>query len=799
MDYRRVLRYLLLAMLISIISILAYFDKKATYNSREVIRDMKDQSVLKKRSSDFAAIWPPYTNNLYLVEEFSSPSLIISPQATTTISGTLRWLSILCKFSDIPDEPKSLDYFIEMYGENYGELDHYWRELSFDKINLQNSGAVGWYTLPQPLDYYLYDENGDGRPDFHFYSAGHDCIAAAALDGVNLADYFAFNLFFNAEWGGPFIASTVWYEGQAYRATWEIAYCSLNYVQHEMGHVLGLPHSSGKYGYTYDNIWDVMSNSYDSCALNPQPVYGCTAQHTIAYHKDLLGWIESEQRLEIPPGFHETVTLERLALPQTNNTLAIFVLIDDEYDYFDYFYTVEAREPVGYDVSMPGKAVVIHEVNTWRTNPAHIIDVDYKGETGVDGTMWLVGEVFFDPHYGIYISVDQETPTGFVTTVYNNVPGLYMTGPTLLTTGMIGEYFVMASPYTLTKPITYTWQTSDWPEFIQVSEYLSDTIDLFWENEGTKTVSVTAQNQYTNFMTVYTVIVTAPVPVADFMASPLTGHAPLGVTFTDISSGTITTWEWDFGDGATSTAQHPTHEYSMPGTYTVTLTVTGSGGSDTETKASYITVTHAPPVAAFSATPRTGHAPLNVTFTDTSTGAITAWQWDFGDGDTSTVQHPMHEYAATGVYTVTLTVTGLGGSNTAKKTNYITVTEASPVADFTATPLAGQPPLTVVFTDTSRGTITSWLWDFGDGITNTEPNPTHEYTTAGTYTVTLTVSGPGGSDMKIKTDYITVTEAPDDHYYVYLPLVLRSQTSVKTTTKPLGATSKRPTQKLYPR
>jgi len=247
--------------------------------------------------------------------------------------------------------------------------------------------------------------------------------------------------------------------------------------------------------------------------MNPQPVYGCTAQHTIAYHKDLLGWIEHEQRLEIHPGFHETVTLERLALPQTNHTLVIFVIIDDEYDYFDYFYTVEAREPVGYDVSMPGKAVIIHEVNTRRSNPAHIIDVDYKGETGLAGTMWLVGEVFFDPHYGIYISVDQETPTGFVTTVYNNVPGLYMTGPTSLTTGTVGKYFVMASPYTLTQPITYSWQASDWPEFVHVNYYLSDTINLSWENDGTKTIVVTAQNQYTNLMTIYTVTVTMATPV----------------------------------------------------------------------------------------------------------------------------------------------------------------------------------------------------------------------------------------------------------------------------------------------
>jgi PKD repeat protein len=167
-----------------------------------------------------------------------------------------------------------------------------------------------------------------------------------------------------------------------------------------------------------------------------------------------------------------------------------------------------------------------------------------------------------------------------------------------------------------------------------------------------------------------------------------------------------------------------------------------------------------PPVADFSGSPTSGPAPLTVTFTDQSTGDITSWSWDFGDGGTSTDQNPTHTYTSTGYYTVSLMVSGPGGSDTETKINYITVGYPAPIADFTASPLSGTVPLTVTFTDQSTGDITSWSWDFGDGGTSSARHPSHIYEDAGTYTVSLTVSGPGGSDTETKTDYITVNALP---------------------------------------
>jgi PKD repeat protein len=167
----------------------------------------------------------------------------------------------------------------------------------------------------------------------------------------------------------------------------------------------------------------------------------------------------------------------------------------------------------------------------------------------------------------------------------------------------------------------------------------------------------------------------------------------------------------------------------------------------------------AAPEAGFSASPTSGDAPLTVNFTDQSTGEITSWAWDFGDGSTS--KNPSHTYQTAGTYTVSLEVTGPGGSDTEIKTGYVIVGEPEVItAEFSATPTSGNVPLEVQFTDQSTGEITSWVWDFGNGGTSSEQNPSHTYEAAGTYTVSFEVTGPGGSDTETKTDYITVTAPP---------------------------------------
>ena len=167
-----------------------------------------------------------------------------------------------------------------------------------------------------------------------------------------------------------------------------------------------------------------------------------------------------------------------------------------------------------------------------------------------------------------------------------------------------------------------------------------------------------------------------------------------------------------------------------------------------------------PPVANFTA-PACA-AGTACTFTDASTDdvAVTAWEWDFGDGTThATTASPSHTYAAPGTYNVKLTVTD-GDGLTGQKTTAVTVTGTAVLtAGFTYNCVAGN----CTFTNTSVGTITSYAWDFGDpasGADNqsSQKDPTHNYTVSGPtdFTVTLTVTdGTGGTDVETQTVQVT--------------------------------------------
>ena len=165
-----------------------------------------------------------------------------------------------------------------------------------------------------------------------------------------------------------------------------------------------------------------------------------------------------------------------------------------------------------------------------------------------------------------------------------------------------------------------------------------------------------------------------------------------------------------------------------------------------------------PPVASFISNITSGNAPLNVLFTDTSTGTPTSWNWNFGDGTTNSIQkNPTHIYSKAGSYTVTLALSNAVGSNTVRRTSYITATPLKPpVAAFSATPTSGSIPLNVTFTDRSTRSLVSWSWSFGDGTSSIEKNPVHTYSKTGRFTVRLTARNAAGSNAVTRSNYIVV-------------------------------------------
>ncbi|AKB52508.1 Chitin binding protein [Methanosarcina barkeri str. Wiesmoor] len=324
----------------------------------------------------------------------------------------------------------------------------------------------------------------------------------------------------------------------------------------------------------------------------------------------------------------------------------------------------------------------------------------------------------------------------------------------------------------------YNLSTSEFKE-ISTSETAEEP-DIY----GNKIVWVDWRNEGPD---IYMATLGSDLPVAAFSASPTSGKTPLNVKFTDTSTGSSTSWFWNFGDGSKSFLQNPVHKYSKAGTYTVKLTVKNAVGRNTVTKADYIKVV-TKPVAAFSASPTSGKSPLNVKFTDKSTGIPAKWRWDFGDGTKSFHQNPTHKYSKAGKYTVTLKVTNAAGINTATKSNYITVT-AKPVAAFSASPTSGKYPLNVKFTDKSTGSPTKWKWDFGDGTKSFHQNPTHKYSKAGKYTVTLKVTNAVGINTATKSNYITVTgtsQAPTADFWGW-PLSGKAPLKVKFTETSKGS------------
>ncbi|MDD4250475.1 MAG: PGF-pre-PGF domain-containing protein, partial [Methanosarcina sp.] len=307
-------------------------------------------------------------------------------------------------------------------------------------------------------------------------------------------------------------------------------------------------------------------------------------------------------------------------------------------------------------------------------------------------------------------------------------------------------------------------QTSELLDFGDGSDSTTANVNHIYTTPGTYTANLTVQNDVSDDSMLKTITVIQPItPVASFTSDCTTGNAPLTVQFNDTSTGSPTSWNWDFGDEGTSTEKNPPHTYLSAGYYTVNLTVKNSNGTDSKTDV--ITVLEEEidvlPVAAFSTNVTSGYAPLSVLFTDCSENA-TSRSWDVNnDGiEDSKETSFVYTYTSTGTYNANLTVRNLNGTDS--KTVDITVLEEEeeendglPVVDFSVNVTSGYAPLSVLFTDLSQD-ATSRSWDINnDGIEDSnEASFVYTYTSTGTYTAKLTVNNANGPATKTILIYV---------------------------------------------
>ncbi len=304
---------------------------------------------------------------------------------------------------------------------------------------------------------------------------------------------------------------------------------------------------------------------------------------------------------------------------------------------------------------------------------------------------------------------------------------------------------------------TSTYATSYLWDFGDGNTSMGTDPNHIYAADGTYTVTLTATNSCGSVTSTQEVTVTS-LPLAGFISNATNGCAPFEVQFTDQSSANTTSWAWSFPGGtpATSTDQNPVITYNDAGSYDVILVATNAAGNSTQTQLSYIAVATTADISF-----GTNVTSLTATFNNTSTNAI-SYFWDFGDGNISTDENPIHDYAANGTYVVTLTAANACGSVSTTETIEVQYSGSAPSANFSANVTSGCSPITVEFTDLSSADATMWEWSFPGGTpsTSTDQNPTVTYANAGMYDVVLVVSNPAGSNTASQTSLIVVTAEP---------------------------------------
>ncbi len=343
--------------------------------------------------------------------------------AAAAVMGNTRWVTLMCKFSDIATEQKDRAFFTSQYGNAIGQLGHYWSEVSYGQINLAGSSAYGWFSLPNPRSSYVTTVEGKDEADLD--RLFQDCVAAADAQ-VDFTGVQGINMMFNGDldgyaWGGGACAVM---DGarRCPRTTWNPpwSFANLAPLAHEMGHGYGLPHSDNSDGDddTYDNPWDVMSDGWRNAVADP--VYGTRPKHINMIQRDRLGWVAGARKWVVPATLTGSwqFELEYAALADgTGRQLVVLDTPEQADPALTVSYTLEARSRSGnYEAALAGSAVIVHRV---RGGTAYSEDADMPpaNVANNEGTMFKVGETWSAPNGGYRLRVDGATARGFLVTL----------------------------------------------------------------------------------------------------------------------------------------------------------------------------------------------------------------------------------------------------------------------------------------------------------------------------------------------------------------------------------------------